>query len=185
MFLALDLIIWLLILEVAIFFGIAAANDKEWDGFSAFLALVGVAIAFWFTGTNPIDWVAINIGTILTGIVVWAGVGAATAWFKWLTVVNSPEVQKSIKDAYDSWFKKPYREEGDKFEEAHEFRKFTVPENAGNLIRWAVYWPMTLAWMISYRLIRWIGIKVFEVMKNLYQWTLDSAVNRALKDSSQ
>lgn len=181
MFLALDLIVWLLILEVAIFFGIAAANDKEWDGFSAFLALIGIGLAFWFTGTNPIDWFGTNIGSILTGVVVWVAAGAATATFKWWTVLNSPEAQKNIKEAYNNWFKKPYREEGDKFEESPDFREFTVLENAGNLIRWAVYWPMTLAWMASYRLVRWIGIKVFDALRNLYELILKLAVGRALK----
>lgn len=181
MFLALDLIVWLFILEAGLFFGIAASNDNEWDAFSAFLALIGVGLAFWFTGTNPITWFGINIGSILTGIVAWIAAGAATATFKWWTVLNSPEVQKKIKDSYTFWSTRPHREAGDKFEESSDFREFTVLQNAGNLIRWAIYWPMTLAWMASYRLVRWIGIKVFDSLRNLYELILKLAVGRALK----
>ena len=180
--LALDAIFWLLVIELFVFFGIASANDKEMDGLAALLSIFGVVLAFWLTATNPVVWFTTNFGTIILGALGWAVVGAATAAFKWFTTVNSPEVQASIKEAHAEWTKAWSDNVPDKtFTESHQFKPFTVSANVGNLIRWAVYWPMTLTWMVTYRFVRWASIKLYEAMRNIYEWILYVAVNRALK----
>lgn len=176
-----DAFIWLVLIELVAFFGIAALNDIRSDGFAFMLTAGAIALAFLMTGVSPIDWFAQNISAIIVGFIAWFIIGAATAWFKWLIVVNSKQFQQDIKNTHELWLKKWDGNPDHEFINSYEFRKFTVAENSGDLIRWAVYWPMTLVWMVAYRLVKWTAIKVYESAVNLYKWTLNMAVRRAIK----
>lgn len=177
----------LLIIELIALFLIGAAAEANWDAPASFGTIIAVVLAFFLTSINPIEWVYLNINGILLGAVAWFVAGAAWSTFKWWRYTSSDDVQTQIKNEHASWKKHSTSidgvfdpEKAGNFEDSSWFTSANVGKNKARLFRWIVWWPASLVWACTFRLVRWVGVKVYDVVKKIYIAITCAQVKRAL-----
>jgi hypothetical protein len=169
----------LIVVEVILFFLIAASVENEGNDFWAIAGtILATALAFFITSVNPIDWLHANFNNVLIGVVGWFAVGAGWSAFKWWRFFRQDTIAAAIKDAHDIWLKRS--EPKDPFGESYDFEPFRLTRNKARITRWIVFWPASVLWTCTYRLIRKVVAWVWDAMKAIYSSIAASETKRIL-----
>lgn len=171
---------WLLVSELIILLLLAWATDAENDAGAVSLAIVGIVLAFFLTWTNPIDWFRDNFGNIMMGFVSWFVIGAAWSAWKWWRWFRSEDTVKLIKTEHEAWLKSNGSEAT--FEDSSYYHPFMLLNNKDRIVRWIVFWPASLLWSLTYRLIRKTVLYVYDAMKAIYTKIAKREINRIISN---
>jgi hypothetical protein len=175
--------ITLLLIELAILLLISWASEYENDIGATLLAVGGVTAAFFFTGTNPIDFVRDNLTNIVFFVLGWFAIGAGWSILKWSMWTGSKKIQDEIRENWAIYNKTYPENTREDFNKNSYYNVTDLGKNYGKLVRWIVFWPASVLWSLTYRAVRKIANWVYDALERVFASIAKSQVDRALKDA--
>ena len=168
----------LILLDLAAFVGLSWAVDSDFDLLAILLVILGVAGTLFFTGTNPIPFVQENFVAIAAGFAGWFVVGAAWSYFKWWRLLKSDAVQADIVENYSYWRKKFPTLDKNAFLDSYDAIK--VSHNKSTIMRWITFWPASMFWFLTYKLIINVAETIYNAVRSTYQALADSITKKII-----
>jgi hypothetical protein len=171
----------LAVVFIVLFLLAAACTEHGNDIGTVLLTVVGLALAFFVSWTNPIALVITYLPQLLEGIVAWFVIGAIWSMFKWWRYTSSTKAKAAIADAY-SLYKKDNFTGGKSFADS-SYNKWSVTKNKGRLVRWIVCWPFSVAWTATHDLISKVGTWIYEALGNVYSAISHRSIDSVTKEA--
>jgi hypothetical protein len=141
--------ITLIIIDLIVIFLLSIAVEYENDFFALFGTAILIVGTFLLLSLNPIPIILNNAGIILASVFGYMITGGLWAIFKWNSWLSSDKVKDEI-----AFFKERMSKDSVvEFKDTHEAKKFFPKENTPKILRWIAYWPLSLFYSVTYRLV--------------------------------
>jgi hypothetical protein len=170
----------LLVLDLIILFGIGAAVEHEQPFISALATVVFAGILFWLFQIDPVKAISTYYGHVILGFVGWFLAGAVTAFVKWGFYIRRPEHEETVKQAYDTWTQVVERDGLEAWGPFEKYSRnpFKLDKNIGRIMHWIVFWPATILWALTYRLVERVATGIYNSIKGALVSMANARINK-------
>jgi hypothetical protein len=176
-----------LLIIVGVFILGSIFSNINLDVLAVFVVTGGLILLWligWHEGWDIISFIGSNLLNIAIGIVAWFVVGAFWAMFKWWAFLHDPATQSKIKEAYQNYSNSSV---GDtehnpkKFLNHSSSYTFRPSRNKTLITRWIVWWPTSVIWTCTYRLVVRAASWIYDWIVSVLNRITSSEVERAIK----